>query len=142
MRTNAYRKKTLVSKSEPKLTPVTRTLPPFDVVVDESDQAPESERPSKTLVISASDAEALRRIALLVPQTPVPESNAPRPSMPVRAAQATGRAAKATGRGAVLTSAVIGAVGLAGELVRVYHPDMVSIIGAIARAVAVAFGAQ
>ncbi len=135
MRTNSCRKKTLVSKTEPKPAPVVRTLPPVDVVVDDEDLSPASERPSKTLVISAADAEALRRIEQLVPQTPVPES---RPSMPVRAA-------RATGRGAVVTSAVIGFITLAGAL----DPDVVRalirlahILGEMASALRAGFGGQ
>ncbi len=125
-----------MSKTEPKPPPALRTLPPVDVVLDDADLSPETERPSKTLVISAADAEALRRIAQLVPQTPVP--GAARPSMPVRAA-------KATGRGAVVTSAIIGFITVAGAL----DPDVVRgliglahILGEMASALRAGFGGQ
>lgn len=65
---------------EPK-TPVTRTLPPVDVVVGgDSDPPPSSGGPR----ITASDIDALRRG---VRQVVGADSDRPRPSLRVRAAQ-------------------------------------------------------
>lgn len=87
------------------------------------DTEPEKTERVSVLRVSEGDLAVLRRVVLAAPppKTPVPES---RPSMPVRAA-------KATGKGALVTSAVVGAITILGAI----DPDVVRAIVAAARVV-------
>ena len=108
-------------RNEPQLCPNEPSEPP-SIPVD-VEIAPEKTERVSVLRVSEGDLEVLRRLVLAAPapKTPVPES---RPSMPVRAA-------KATGKGAVITSAVVGAITLLGAL----DPDVVRTLVAWARVV-------
>lgn len=88
------------------------------------------------LRVSEADLAVLRRVVLAAPppKTPVPGTD--KPSIPVRAA-------KATGRGALIGSAVVGAMTLLGAL----DPELVRglvafvrMVGDVAGAVRDAFG--
>jgi hypothetical protein len=123
-----------VPPSEPKL-PVTRTLPPIDVVFEDereevgqkSSRLDVDEKTVSTAVrVSPADLAVLRRIALRAGEGA--ESEPPRSSIRV--------AAKGTLSLGRYTALFVGALGLVTEVVRIWHPEHASVIGAIARGLA------
>jgi hypothetical protein len=74
---------------------------------------------------------------LLVPKLPSPASLAP-PTPPPRPSMAA-KAIKNTGWGALITSAVVGVLGVAVEIIRQQHPEIASLIGALAKAAVAAY---
>lgn len=115
------------------MTPITRTLPPVDVIFEGDAESAESAPERKSLSVSASDLAVLRRIVL--DAAPAETDSKPPESRSLRAAK------KTLGAGRYV-AVITGTFALATEVLRLWHPEYVSVLGAAARFVQQLVNAQ